>query len=255
MTKKVFAIHRILNTPYLSNEEIQLTLNRGEDFSKEVVQLGGKPLEFSLEGQLLDSLANYREDDPKFVLDHSFEAKLAVAIYEGLTPLRQAAEHLLRDPGIWAWLSLYPLRHYVIHRWCGGRNSFGGPLSVDKCSYFLTTDSLQGQARCGVRRLWVAASTCQRSSEKNALNEANVEILLRFSDLYTGIFERMLGLDPDLALEVGKQFVTMNEDERRRGLRLLGAILSTTLLESLDDVGEKKALVAAAKAEATNKLL
>jgi hypothetical protein len=65
----------------------------------------------------------------------------------------------------------------------------------------------------------------------------------------------MLGLDPDLALEVGKQFVTMNEDERRRGLRLLGAILSTTLLESLDDVGEKKALVAAAKAEATNKLL
>ena len=65
----------------------------------------------------------------------------------------------------------------------------------------------------------------------------------------------MLGLDPDLALEVGKQFVTMNEDERRRGLRLLGAILSTTLLESLDDVEEKKALVAAAKAEATNKLL
>jgi hypothetical protein len=75
--------------------------------------------------------------------------------------------------------------------------------------------------------------------------------LLKLTDLYTGIFERMIGLDAELAVEVAAQFVGLSEDDRRRGLRLLGAVLSTTMLEVLDSRQQKAALVAAAKSEAS----
>jgi len=241
-----FPLQRILSCEYLSAEEIQSVLSRGSDFSREEIRVGDVALTFRIEEALLAGLRSLGTKTPTIELDHVFESRLAEAIHEGLKPLRKADPNLLRDPGLWTWLGLYPLRDYVIHRWCEGLNSSGGPLRTDRCTYFLTSDSLQGQARCAVRRLWIAADACERAGG----NGADCLNLLKLTDLYTGIFERMIGLDAELAVEVAAQFVGLSEDERRRGLRLLGAVLSTTMLEVLDSRQQKAVLVAAAKSEA-----
>lgn len=243
-------MQRILGHEYLSVEEIQNVLSRNSDFSIEAVQVNGSAISFLIEDQLLSDLRSLRTETPTVRLDNIFESRLAEAIHDGLKPLRRAGSAFLRDPGIWAWLGLYPLRDYVIGRWCGGFNSSGGPLQTDRCSYFLTNDSLRGQARCGVRRLWTAADTRERAGG----DRVDCENLLKSTDLYTGIFERMIGLDAELAVEVAKQFVGMKEPERRRGLRVLGAILSATMLEVLD-LTEKANLVTAAKNEAASTLV
>lgn len=241
----LFPLQRILGQEYLSAEEIQSVLSRGADFSREEIRTGDGALSFRISKELLLDLRSLGAKVPTIKLDHVFESRLAEAIHEGLKPLRKADPSLLRDPGLWTWLGLYPLRDYVIYRWCEGPNSTGGPLRTDRCSYFLTTDSLQGQARCAVRRLWIAADACERAGG----GSADLLNLLKSTDLYTGIFERMIGLDAELAVEVAAQFVGLAEDERRRGLRLLGAVLSTTMLEVLDSRQQKAVLVAAAKSE------
>lgn len=242
-----FPLQRVLGHESLSAEEIQGVLSRGADFSREEIRVGGSALTFRIKEELLTDLRSLGTKTPSIELDYVFESRLAKAIHEGLKPLRRADPNLLRDPGIWTWLGLYPIRDYVIHRWCGGLNSTGGPLLTSRCSYFLTSDSLQGQARCAVRRLWIAADACERAGG----GSADLLKLLKSTDLYTGIFERMIGLDAELAVEVAAQFVGLSEDERRRGLRLLGAVLSTTMLEVLDSRQQKAALVVAAKSEAS----
>jgi len=246
-----FSLQRILGYEFLSAEEIHSVLSRGSDFSREEIRVGDVALTFRIEEALLAGLRSLGTKTPTIELDHVFESRLAKAIHEGLKPLRKADPNLLRDPGLWTWLGLYPLRDYVIHRWCGGISSSGVPLRTDRCTYFLTTDSLQGQARCAVRRIWIAADARERAGG----GSADLLNLLKLTDLYTGIFERMVGLDAELAVEVAAQFVGLSEDERRRGLRLLGAVLSTTMLEVLDSRQQKAVLVAAAKSEASGTVI
>jgi hypothetical protein len=67
---------------------------------------------------------------------------------------------------------------------------------------------------------------------------------LAFTDLYTGVFERMLGLDAELACLLTEELSTdsYDEDSRRRVLVGIGARLSTIAVEYLD-AGEKRQLL------------
>ena len=45
------------------------------------------------------------------------EAKIAQELYEALAPALKAEPNLLAEPGVWAWVSLVPMREYMVARW------------------------------------------------------------------------------------------------------------------------------------------
>ncbi len=213
---------RASNADYLDAELIARHLSAGDDPDYEVVQVDGNSIPFALDtgGMTFDDGGVSTSD----------EVQLAIRLHEALIPARSVEPQLLMDPGIWTWIATRPMREYVVARWCGGRDSDGQVKKSSGCSYFLTGNSLPSQTRCAPRRLWIASNASQLADG----TYDHVGHLLKYTDLYTGIFERMLGLDAELAVEIASQMVPLTEDQRRKSIRLLGVILSTTALEFLN---------------------
>ena len=208
---------------------IAMALGEGvNDDRVQQVLVQGSAIEFDLPSEFVRG--------NKFSTDD--EVQLASALYEALKPSLALSPALVRDHDVWAWIGLFPLRNYVLNRWCGGISPEGQLGRAHGVSYFLTSDSLVGQARCGARRLWIAALASYRADGDSRYLPA----LLAKTDLYTAIFERMIGLDAEVAVEVAVQTQKESEDVRRRTVRVLGQVLSTTVLEALDRT-QKAALV------------
>lgn len=192
------------------------------------------PLDLSIE----ISKANLKD-----VGSQNFETQCAEKLFRALEPARKANPNLLSDPKIWAYINLYPMREYVLARWCDGAGLFGravpAELSVD---YFFTKrGDLKGHTRCGARRLFIAAQACHSA-------DGNLNNLSKFfsdTDLYTGIFERRISLDADLAVELAISLETASRAERRYVLRSVQLMLATISLEYLDRK-QKKVLIRSA---------
>jgi|GEM_PF-2480955 len=166
------------------------------------------------------------------------EATLAIAIHELLAPVRKANPALLKDNGFWMWLGLGVCQEQIVDRWCGGRSPSGGLRLPNGASYFISGDSLVKQSRCGVRRLWIAADISQRCEG----DYSHTLGLLASRDLFTGITERMVGLDAEMAIELMLQLSAVNrpvnglkvEDFRRLVLRKVSVVMSTVAIELLN---------------------
>ena len=215
---------RVVGSAGLGASSVSVYLSNGKklDDVVEEVLVDGKSVMFDL--GLPWKLADITKPTAKD------EAIIAEALYNALIPARQVSPKLLRDQEVWTWIGLVPLRDYVVNRWCDGYSPSGGVYKAGGCSYFLTGDALVSQARCGARRLWIAASTSFRADGDNR----HILNFLKRTDLYTGIFERMVGLDAELAAEIAGQSVDETEKIRRDTVRMVGQVLSTTVLESLD---------------------
>lgn len=225
------SLFRSVNADYLDADEIARLVTDTEECESELVLVDGEAVPFNLD--IADM--NFTSKSVKAAL----EADLAKRLHQALVPARAASPALLMDTGIWTWIALGPLQDYVVERWCGGRTRGRGLEKPEGCSYFLTGHSLADQTRCAPRRLWIAANTSWLAEG----DYSHVENLLKFTDLYTGIFERMLGMDAELAVEMATQLKDLPEHDRRTALKLIGALLSTTALEFLDR-GEKSQLIA-----------
>ena len=159
------------------------------------------------------------------------EAKLAIAIHEAIAPVRSEAPAIVKDNGFWMWFGLDLCREQMIDRWCDGRGLDGKVVKEDRAAYFLSGDSLQAQQRCGVRRLWIAADISKRCSG----TYEHVEGLLLNTDTFTGIAERMIGLDAEMAVAVMLELNEIaSEDLRRLVAKKVSVVLSTVALEVLD---------------------
>jgi len=227
-------VERIEEHSTLTAVDIFRRIVDGGEFVSTPVKIADSFVEFAIDDSVLRDIV--RRD--RFSAAH--EAQIAEVIYRALDPARRANPALLRDPGLWAWVGLVPFRAYVLIRWCGASRASMVPSSSERCEYFLTGDSLVRQARCGVRRLWIAADASMRARGDFSIVRAN----LAFADLYTGVFERMLGLDAELACLLTEELSTdsYDEDSRRRVLVGIGARLSTIAVEYLD-AGEKRQLL------------
>jgi len=180
----------------------------------------------------LDGFPEIREDYQKTIDSQAFETNCAKQLYKALEPVRKSQPHLLSDPRTWAWISLYPMRDYVLARWCDGVGLFDKPLPAElNVDYFFTKrNDLKGHTRCGARRLYIAAQACQGA-------EGNMDNLAKFfsdKDLYTGIFERRVSLDAELAVELAIALEESSRKERRYVLRSVQLMLGTISLEYLD---------------------
>lgn len=189
-----------------------------------------------------------RGDLPK-VQTQEFETKCAVELFRALEPVQNVNPNLLSDPKFWAWVSLVPMRDYILGRWCGGAGLFGNVLPADiSTSYFFTKrGDLKGHTRSGARRLYIAAKACQ-------LADGNLDNLSKFfadTDLFTGIFERRLSLNSEIAVELAIALVDKDRATRRYVLRSVQLMLGTIALEYLDRK-QIKALIDMALADFAN---
>lgn len=224
----------IENAVEMTAQDVYSKLVNGHEFPVVSVSVNGADVPFAIDPSVLRNLAG------RTVYSASDETQLAIALHQALVPARKASIALLRDPGVWTWIGLSELREYVLVRWCGATPASMLPTSPDKCSYFLTGDALVRQARCAVRRLWIAANASWSAKSDYTAVAGN----LALTDLYTGVFERMLGLDAELACALTTELhkPSYKEDDRRRVLIGVGARLSTVALECLD-AGQKSQLI------------
>ena len=187
-------------------------------------------------------------DLPK-VQTQEFETKCAIELFDALEPVRKVNPNLLSDPKFWAWISLVPMRDYILGRWCGGAGLFGKALPADiSMSYFFTKrGDLKGHTRSGARRLYIAARACNSA-------DGNLDNLSKFfadTDLFTGIFERRLSLDSETAVELAIALVDKDRATRRYVLRSVQLMLGTIALEYLNRK-QKKALIDMALTDFSN---
>ena len=242
-TKGSKQLFRVRNIEYLSAAEIHEKIMDGSPFDLEQVYFEGNPVEFNLKipkGMDLSQLTWTTED----------EAMLAEALYEALSEVKKVSLGLLTDPGVWAWIGITQLTEYVINRWCGGWKSTPESIDIRKYDYFLTGFGNHKQTRCAVRRLYIAADASWRCDN----NFESVHPFIEKADLYTSIFERALGVDPELAVEMVTQYRDLSRAEYRKAIKLVGLILSTASLEYLNRT-EKSVIVSDAKSEMTSNLI
>ena len=236
-------LYRIKNIEYLTAVEVQRRIVQKEDFETEKVIFGGAPIPFKFKSPKgLDiKKKKWSTDD---------EAKLAVALFESLSPTRDASAGLLSDPGIWAWIGITQFPDYVINRWCDGVVTGSEPKDIKKFEYFLTGYGNHTQTRCALRRLYIAANASWRAESTFDF----VHPFLEKADLFTSIFERNIGADSGLAVEIVKPYKDLARKQYRVAIKLIGLILSTMSLEYIDEK-EKKAIVAEAKAAISSGLV
>lgn len=230
----VTRLSRIDDATDLTSQDVYSKLVNNHEFSASVIKVDEQFINFDFDPEVRRDLVG------RTAFSAADEQRIAVALHVALVPARKASIGLLRDPGVWAWIGLSELRDYVLIRWCGATPASMLPTSPERCSYFLTSDALVRQARCAVRRLWIAASTSDRAGSGYGAVAAN----LALTDLYTGVFERMLGLDSELACLLTAELHKSKYSEkiRRQVLIGVGARLSTVALECLD-AGQKGQLI------------
>jgi hypothetical protein len=227
-----YNVKRIVDLEFLSAKQIADTIASGDNFQVEDVLVNGANLELN-------------------IVETTDEVAIAENLHQELLGIRQAAPWLLRDHGFWSWLALYPLREHVVSRWCDGYDG-RRPKKETGCAYFISGDSVHGQARCASRRLYIAADTSKRADN----NYSHVGLILKTSDKFSTVFERKLGLDAELAVEMFLQFESTGADRKtyRTATKLLGLILGTVCLEDLDR-HDKKKLVSEALQEVSQTLI
>jgi len=171
------------------------------------------------------------------------EAKIAQELYEALAPALKAEPNLLADPGVWAWVSLVPMREYMVARWSkslASADSDSDSNEETKFDYFYTNrNNLKQHTRCGTRRLYIAAAACIKADG----DFGNLKKFFESTDLYTGIFERRLGLDSEIAVELVAALSGKDRAVARYVLRSVELMLSTVSLEYLDR-NQKRKLIA-----------
>ena len=227
-----YTVKRLVDLEYLSAKQIAETIGSGEEFQLEEVPGDGSNLTINI--------ANSTD-----------EVALSESLHKELLRIRQVAPWLLRDHGFWTWLALYPLREHVVSRWCDGYDG-RRPKKESGCAYFISGDSVHGQARCASRRLFIAAETSKRAEG----DYSQIGLILKTSDKFSTVFERKLGLDAELAVEMFQQFDSTGADRKtyRTATKLLGIILGTVCLEDLDR-NDKKKLVSEALQEVSQTLI
>lgn len=164
------------------------------------------------------------------------EAQLARPIFLAMSGL---PNRLLNDVGMWAWLAVGPFSGFAVYRWLNGNLPEPEDLTSATYKRFVpAAASLNGFSRHAIARIFWAARTLYTPEEEFDL----VDVVLGNQDFYQAIFERLLVLYPPVARACARVLRDAGEDERRLTLVRLNLVLSTIVVESLEEA-EIEALV------------
>lgn len=146
--------------------------------------------------------------------------------------LRNLPRRLAADMRLWQWLCIAAFPEFVWHRWCGGIPSdMTAALRPSVVERFLGAPTLRGISRNTFARLWWCAECLY--DERDGYKW--VEAALANQDFFQGIFERELGLYPPAARACIRVLLDETEEQRRQALKRLNHLLTTIVLEVLDE--------------------
>jgi len=229
-SKETESLRRLVDASRTTPSDVFQIMSSNSEFNFETVLNDGEKIDYHIDLSGIDM--------KKTKWSASDEANLAIAIYESLVPVREVSLEYIIDPGIWSWIGLTQIKDYVVNRWCDGYTHAGLPEKPSSCSYFLSGNSIQRHTRCAPRRLFIAADTSWRVEG----DFSHTKTILENTDIYSATFERQLGNDPELAVEIATIFKGTKREVYRPGIKLVGILLSTVALEVLNRK-EKRELV------------
>ncbi|KLR59928.1 hypothetical protein IMCC26207_110167 [Actinobacteria bacterium IMCC26207] len=161
------------------------------------------------------------------ILTAGSDAELAKVLHQSLIGVRRRT---LLDPRTWHWLCLAEYADYTLARWADGADrDLAGTLEGAKLVRFLGQDSLVGRSRNALARLYWGADTAFSVSG----DYTKVATVFEIPDLLVGVSERKMGLDPSAAIAIMEELKGLKEKARRKALKRVNFILSTTSLEAL----------------------
>jgi hypothetical protein len=178
---------------------------------------------------------------------------LAEIVHAELLQLQTVAPWLLNDPVFWEWLALDPFRSYTLKRWCGGEDWLDDqednvPKGLARA--VLASGRVKSHARHAVRRLYIYAD-CSYVATGSYGDVAT--ILDADQDIPGAVFERKLGLSPQMALELIRTALSFQPTKKSAGTKALSArkktreflkqvnlLLSTVAVEFLDSKAMSK---------------
>ena len=151
-------------------------------------------------------------------------------------PLHKCLRGLSRtqatDMNMWHWLCVVPLSEVVWLRWTGTIPRGHVPLvTTSIAGRFLGSSTLNGVSRNTLARLWWCAETLFSHEEDYRL----VGQAFEKQDLFQAIFDRQFGLYPPAARACVRVLKDTNEEHWRSATRRLNHVLTTTVLEALDE--------------------
>jgi len=151
---------------------------------------------------------------------------LSVELHEALIALPR---RLMLDPGFWVWLSLFPLREYVLARWAGGNEA----TEDAQFARFHCTASVGsiGQTNASARLYWASEIVFGESGSYK-----EVSSVIGIQDLHKTLFSNKISLDAKLLLATARTLSTdYREKVAREVIKMLGVIRPTTMFSSLSD--------------------
>jgi hypothetical protein len=140
-------------------------------------------------------------------------------------------DRTMTDTQMWQWLATTQFKHYVCSRWNIEDEDLTKPSAR---AHFLGGGALVGVSRNALARLYWAANTLWTKDDGYKYSD----IVLGNQDLYSGIFERELGLHPPLARELAKQYGTgrkKSEAVHREWIKNVNHVLTTVAVEGFDE--------------------
>lgn len=152
------------------------------------------------------------------------DAAMALALHPAL---RHLPRRLLLDPRLWHWLCLGPLRDFVTYRWAGSApGETPESIKPSTAERFTGQPSLRGFSRNALARLFFTVDVLEHPDLVN-------RVFTR-QDLFTGVFERRMGLHPTVARACVRTLADCGEAQHRRALLRLNEVLVTTAVELLE---------------------
>ena len=152
-----------------------------------------------------------------------WDTELATALHRDLMEL---SNRDALDMRFWHWMCTIPFRAYVQARWA----SRGEEVSAVDASRYLGTPSLRGVSRNALARLLLAVRALWSTEDGYRW----VEMAFENQDRFQGIFERRLGLHRPAAKACLVKLKGVPESVHREALRRLDHILTTVVVEALD---------------------
>lgn len=146
---------------------------------------------------------------------------------------RNLDDRTMTDTQMWQWLTTTQFKHYVRDRW-KPKNKNLDLTNHAAQQRFLAGGSMAGISRNALARLYWAANTLWTEEDGYKYSD----VVLNVQDLYSGIFERELGLHPPLAREFAKQYAKggkISEDVHREWLKNVNHVLTTVAVEGFNE--------------------
>ncbi len=156
------------------------------------------------------------------------DAKLAPGVYAALKHLNRRT---LTDPFMWHWLTTTLFKDYVTARWWDQKGDFDSWLETGGAAeHFLGSNSNVGFSRNAIARLfWASEKTCVDNSFELT------EKVLMDTDLYSGLFERDLGMESRLVRLCIEKMEDITEGQKRESLKVIRMRMGSTPVEAFND--------------------